>query len=187
MNRRGTLFKLALDDYLCEACSYFNLGNNTGGCPGCIKQPSHLWQNHVLMRLGEECPFGYQFGIPDYGHPAYRDKAVKRAYEIKAKMDALMAVRTQVESYIDQIEKLPLAQKKEEQMCNNCDRESADTNDTILTFRSGAREPLVQYMDILTMLADVVVKDGSLNPSKKAIFFAMMKEMGENTYNYKCE
>lgn len=78
---------LGIGDYLCEACKYFDTDGNDGNHPNCIKQPYNVeW--HRAIRLGEECPYGYEFGVP-YGYPVSMEFNKPRAYRIKAKLDKL--------------------------------------------------------------------------------------------------
>ena len=78
---------LGLGDYLCEACRNFDSDGNDGNHPVCCKQHV-IAGDHRAIRLGEECPYGYEFGVPD-GYPVSRERNKKRAYEIKAKLDEL--------------------------------------------------------------------------------------------------
>ena len=41
--------------------------------------------NNRSIRINEECPFGYEFGIP-VCYPVHKERNEKRAYEIKAMM-----------------------------------------------------------------------------------------------------
>ncbi|MBQ9002241.1 MAG: hypothetical protein IJ087_10350 [Eggerthellaceae bacterium] len=77
---------LGIGDYLCEACKYFDTDGSDGNHPSCDKQWKNGSEAHVAVRLGEECPFGYEFGVP-FGYPVSMGRNMKRAYEIKAMMD----------------------------------------------------------------------------------------------------
>ena len=73
---------LGIGDYLCEACKHFDTDGNDGNHPFCCKQPYNV-EGHRAIRLGEECPFGYEFGIPS-GYPVSMERNEERAHEIKA-------------------------------------------------------------------------------------------------------
>ena len=78
---------LGIGDYLCEACKHFETDGEDGNHPSCRKQRwSH--DGYVAVRLGDECGFGYEFGIPT-GYPVSVKRNERRAYEIKAKLDKL--------------------------------------------------------------------------------------------------
>lgn len=78
---------LGIGDYLCEACKWFDTDGEDGNHPNCSKQPYNVeW--HRAIRLGEDCPFGYEFGIPS-GYPVSMERNEQRSYEIKAKLDEL--------------------------------------------------------------------------------------------------
>ena len=72
---------LGFGDYLCEACRHFNTDGNDGNHPSCSKQGL----DSVAVRLGDECPYGYEFGVPS-SYPVNRERNERRAYEIKAMM-----------------------------------------------------------------------------------------------------
>ena len=76
---------LGWGDYLCEACKHFDTDGNDGNHPSCRKQGG---EPNKAVRLGEDCPFGYEFGIPS-GYPVSMKRNESRAYEIKAKLDEL--------------------------------------------------------------------------------------------------
>ena len=76
------------DDYLCEACKNFDTDGCDGNSPSCRKQPYEPGKRDRAIRLGEECPFGFEFGIPT-GYPVSMERNERRAYEIKAKLDEL--------------------------------------------------------------------------------------------------
>jgi len=78
---------LGFGDYLCEACKHFDADGNDGNHPSCDRQFGAF--NNRAIRVGEECPYGYEFGIP-YGYPVSMDRNEKRAYEVKAMVEALM-------------------------------------------------------------------------------------------------
>ena len=78
---------LGWGDYLCEACKHFDTDGSDGKHPNCGKQPYSVeW--HRAIRLGGECPYGYEFGIPS-GYPVSMKRNEQRAHEIKAKLDEL--------------------------------------------------------------------------------------------------
>ena len=78
---------LGIGDYLCEACKWFDTDGADGNHPNCSKQPYNVeW--HRAIRLGEECPYGYEFGVPT-GYPVSMEFNKPRAYKIKAKLDRL--------------------------------------------------------------------------------------------------
>ena len=75
---------LGIGDYLCEACKHFDTDGNDGNHPNCSKQPYNVeW--HRAIRLGEDCPYGYEFGIPS-GYPVSMERNKERAYEIRELM-----------------------------------------------------------------------------------------------------
>jgi hypothetical protein len=76
---------LGWGDYLCEACKHFDTDGNDGNHPLCRKQGG---EPSKAVRLGEDCPFGYEFGIPS-GYPVSMKRNESRAYEIKKKLDEL--------------------------------------------------------------------------------------------------
>lgn len=77
---------LGFGDYLCEACKHFNTDGNDGNHPYCCKQGGiGMGEPNVAVRLGQECPYGYEFGVPS-GYPVSMERNRERAYEIKAKM-----------------------------------------------------------------------------------------------------
>lgn len=76
---------LGWGDYLCEACKHFDTDGDDGNHPFCRKQGG---EQAKAVRLGEDCPFGYAFGIPS-GYPVSMRRNESRAYEIKAKLDKL--------------------------------------------------------------------------------------------------
>lgn len=77
---------LGFRDYLCEACKHFDTDGNDGNHPFCRKQGGiGMGEPNVAVRLGDECPYGYVFGIPS-GYPVSMECNERRAYEIKAKM-----------------------------------------------------------------------------------------------------
>ena len=71
---------LGIGDYLCEACRWFNTDGEDGWHPRCYKQDG---LNDMAIRLGEDCPFGYEFGVPS-GYPVSMKRNEERAYEVKA-------------------------------------------------------------------------------------------------------
>lgn len=78
---------LGIGNYLCEACRHFDTDGDDGNHPSCRKQPGNVeW--HRAIRLGDECPYGYEFGIPT-GYPVSMKRNEQRAHEIKAKLDEL--------------------------------------------------------------------------------------------------
>ena len=78
---------LGWGDYLCEACKHFDTDGEDGNHPNCSKQPFNVeW--HRAIRLGEERPYGYEFGVP-FGYPVSMERNKPRAYEIKARLDEL--------------------------------------------------------------------------------------------------
>ena len=78
---------LGIGDYLCEACKHFDTDGEDGNHPNCSKQPYNVeW--HRAIRLGEECPYGYVFGVP-YGYPVSMKRNKERAHKVKAKLDKL--------------------------------------------------------------------------------------------------
>lgn len=77
---------LGFGDYLCEACTHFDTDGNDGNHPFCRKQGGiGMGEPNEAVRLGEDCPFGYAFGIPT-GYPPSMKRNESRAYEIKAKL-----------------------------------------------------------------------------------------------------
>lgn len=78
---------LGWGDYLCEACKWFDTDGIDGNHPHCCKQPYNV-ECIRAIRLGEECPYGYEFGIPS-GYPVSMKRNELRAHEIKAKLDGL--------------------------------------------------------------------------------------------------
>lgn len=80
---------LGFGDYLCEACKHFDTDGNDGNHPYCRKQRGiGIGGSNAAVRLGQECPYGFEFGIPT-GYPVSIERNRKRAYEIKEKMGAL--------------------------------------------------------------------------------------------------
>ena len=80
---------LGIGDYLCEACKYFDTDGNDGNSPFCYKQGGlGLGEPNKAIKLGEECPYGYEFGVPT-GYPVSVEFNKPRAYKIKAKLDKL--------------------------------------------------------------------------------------------------
>lgn len=81
---------LGFGDYLCEACKHFNTDGNDGNHPFCYKQSgTGVGGGDRAIRLGEGCPFGYEFGIPS-GYPQSVSRNAPRAYEIKAKLEGMV-------------------------------------------------------------------------------------------------
>ncbi len=77
---------LGIGNYLCEACKHFNSDGNDGNHPYCIKQGGiGMGEPNIAIRLGDKCPYGYEFGIPT-GYPVSMERNERRAYEIKAMM-----------------------------------------------------------------------------------------------------
>lgn len=76
---------LGFGDYLCEACKSFDTDGIDGNHPNCAKQMWGSSQAHRVVKLGDECPFGYEFGVPR-GYPVSMKRNEERAYEIKAIM-----------------------------------------------------------------------------------------------------
>ena len=77
---------LGIGDYLCEACRHFDTDGNDGNHPYCRKQGGiGMGEPNESVRLGEECPYGYEFGVPT-GYPVSIERNEERAYEIKAKL-----------------------------------------------------------------------------------------------------
>ena len=75
---------LGLGDYLCEACKYFDTDGDDGNHPFCKRQSYVEYGKECLaILIGEECPFGFVFGIPS-GYPVSMERNRKRAYEILA-------------------------------------------------------------------------------------------------------
>lgn len=72
---------LGIGDYLCEACKHFDTDGADGNHPSCANQ----WASNKAVCLGQECPYGYEFGIPA-GYPVSMERNRERAYEIKAKL-----------------------------------------------------------------------------------------------------
>ena len=71
---------LGAGDYLCEACKHFDTDGIDGNHPSCRKQS--LWSdNHRAFRLGEICPYGFEFGVPS-GYPVSMERNTRRAREI---------------------------------------------------------------------------------------------------------
>lgn len=76
---------LGLGDYLCEACKHFDTDGDDGNHPWCFKQFGTRGA-HRAIRVGESCPFGYEFGVPS-SYPVNHERNKERAYEIKAMLD----------------------------------------------------------------------------------------------------
>jgi len=76
---------LGLGDYLCEACKHFDTDGNDGNHPWCFKQLDTSGA-HRAIRVGESCPFGYEFGVPSC-YPVNRKRNEERARKIKAMLD----------------------------------------------------------------------------------------------------
>lgn len=74
---------LGMRTYKCEACMHFDTDGIDGNHPSCMKQLYSL--HNIAIRLDEECPFGYEFGVPA-GYPVSIDRNEERAYEVKAMM-----------------------------------------------------------------------------------------------------
>ncbi len=74
---------LGWGDYLCEACKFFDSDGIDGNSPSCRKQ--YIASRHKAVRLGEECPYGYEFGVPS-GYPVSMERNRKRAREIADKL-----------------------------------------------------------------------------------------------------
>lgn len=75
---------LGWGDYLCEACKHFDTDGSDGNHPFCCKQVGMgIGEPNVAVRLGEDCPYGYEFGIPS-GYPVSMERNEQRAHEIKA-------------------------------------------------------------------------------------------------------
>ena len=73
---------LGIGDYLCEACKHFDSDGSDGNHPRCANQ----WGTaHRAIPLGQECPFGYEFGVPS-GYPVSMERNEERAYEVSAMM-----------------------------------------------------------------------------------------------------
>ena len=77
---------LGIGNYLCEACRHFDSDGNDGNHPCCVRQGGiGMGEADRAIRLGEECPHGYEFGVPT-GYPASMERNERRAYEVKAMM-----------------------------------------------------------------------------------------------------
>jgi len=76
---------LGLEDYLCEACKHFDTDGSDGNHPNCAKQFFSGKKRHCAIRIGEECPYGFEFGIPA-GYPVSMKRNRERAYEIAHKI-----------------------------------------------------------------------------------------------------
>ena len=77
---------LGIGDYLCEACRNFDTDGNDGNHPYCRKQGGiGMGEPNMAVPLGEECPYGYEFGMPT-GYPASIERNEERAHEIRAKL-----------------------------------------------------------------------------------------------------
>ena len=75
---------LGCDDYLCEACKHFNTDGIDGNHPRCYKQS--MWSdNHRAVRIGERCPYGFEFGVPS-GYPVSMERNRRRSHEIGKKL-----------------------------------------------------------------------------------------------------
>ena len=73
---------------LCHACRYFDTDGNDGNHPSCRKQGDNSFYFDMekpqhFTRIGEECPYGYEFGVP-FGYPPSIKRNEVIAYEIKA-------------------------------------------------------------------------------------------------------
>ena len=78
---------LGLGDYLCEACKHFDTDGNDGNHPSCAKQGGEWSDNpQRAIPLGEECPYGYEFGVPG-GYPVSMERNERRAKEVRAMME----------------------------------------------------------------------------------------------------
>ena len=78
---------LGIGDYLCEACKHFDTDGNDGNHPFCRKQGGlGMGEPNKAVRLGEKCPYGYEFGVPS-GYAVSMERNERRAYEVKAMMD----------------------------------------------------------------------------------------------------
>ena len=75
---------LGYGDYLCEACKYFDTDGADGNYPNCSKQLYNI-ERHRAIRLGEDCPYGYEFGTPS-GYPVSMKSNEQRANEIREKL-----------------------------------------------------------------------------------------------------
>ena len=74
---------LRIGAYKCEACMHFDTDGIDGNHPSCMKQPYSL--HNITIRIDEECPFGYEFGVPA-GYSASIERNKERAYKVKAMM-----------------------------------------------------------------------------------------------------
>ena len=74
---------LGVGHFLCEACKHFDTDGNDGNHPSCARQHG---MRHRAIPLGEECPFGYEFGVP-FGYPVSMERNERRAHEVKAMME----------------------------------------------------------------------------------------------------
>ncbi len=79
---------LGFGDYLCEACKHFESDGTDGNHPSCRKQSGYELGGDKAVRLGEKCPYGYEYGVPSC-YPVNRKFNERRACEIKAKLDEM--------------------------------------------------------------------------------------------------
>ena len=69
--------------YRCEACRHFDTDGIDGNHPSCREQS--FYPHVKMIRINEECPFGYEFGIPSC-YPVNMDRNKERAYKVKTMM-----------------------------------------------------------------------------------------------------
>ena len=74
---------LGTDDYLCEACKWFNTDGIDGNHPFCTKQM--FSRRCRAIRVDEKCTYGFEAGVPS-GYPVSMERNERRAREIWAKL-----------------------------------------------------------------------------------------------------
>ena len=75
---------LGIGAYKCEACKHFDSEGDDGNHPRCFKQG----RESVAIRINDDCPFGYEFGIP-LCWPSRFEETADRAYEVMEMMKQL--------------------------------------------------------------------------------------------------
>lgn len=73
-------------EYLCQACKNYDTDGIDGNSPFCRNQPYEHGKHRRVIPLGEECPFGFEPGVPT-SYPAGQAWNKERAEKILAMLE----------------------------------------------------------------------------------------------------